>query len=99
MLQPGLGAQPGIYQIQLSSGASEFTNPNNSLTGIVAYLNGSARIDMTWTTVPGSAAPGLAIVGGAHLLQISQPNSALQFQFLTDGNTTGDCALIITRLQ
>jgi hypothetical protein len=99
LLQPAGVSQPGIYQIQLSSAATEFTAPNNAMTFIVAYLNGSARIDTSWSTVPGPVAGGLIIVGGAHLLQVSQPNSALQFQFITDGNTTGDCALIITRLQ
>ena len=99
LLQPAGVSQPGIYQIQLSNGATEFAAPNNAMTFIVAYLNVSARIDISWTTVPGPAAGGLVIVGGAHLLQVSQPNSTLQFQFITDGNTTGDCALIITRLQ
>jgi hypothetical protein len=99
VLQPAGASQPGIYQIQLSNAASAFTAPNNAMTYIVAYVNVSARIDISWTTAPAPVAGGLTIVGGAHLLQVSQPNSTLQFQFITDGNTTGDCALIITRLQ
>jgi len=88
--------QPGIYQIQLSG--TGFTNQSNSVAFIVPYLNGSANAAIAWPTVLGLSG-GFNVVGGAHLVQVTQLNTTLQFQFASDGNTTGSCELIITRLQ
>ena len=96
LLQPAPGVQPGIYQIQLSG--TGFTNQNNSVAFIVPYLNGSANAAIAWPTVLGLSG-GFNVVGGAHLVQVTQPNTTLQFQFASDGNTTGSCEIIITRLQ
>ena len=88
--------QPGIYQIQLSG--TGFTNQSNSVAFIVPYLNGSANAAIAWPTVLGLSG-GFNVVGGAHLVQVTQLNTTLQFQFASDGNTTGSCELIITRFQ
>ncbi len=97
--------QPGIYQIHLSSGPGNtpFIPPIGTPPGFAFYLQaslgGTVVGGLVWPVVA-STSTSSDIVPGDRLFSVAQPNSILQINTADqNGVISGDCELIITRLQ
>jgi Collagen triple helix repeat (20 copies) len=101
--------QPGIYQVHLD--VTGLTSPTNVVTlpPIVMMMNGAqVRPIEPWATVQAVLPATDYIVGGDRLLAVSQPNSVFAIILAEHGifggpgptfQVTGNCNLVITRLQ
>src|SRR5262249_51373215 len=106
--------QPGIYQIHLSTGPgtidanlADTFNPFNvpfpgisaGYTYLQASLNGTSLV--VWPMIlRASTSNSFDIIAGDRLISVGQPNSLLQIGTIWyNAMTTGDCELVITRLQ
>jgi hypothetical protein len=114
-LQPGiyqihLSSGPGIYQ--QTSDAQPYNNPFNfGLPGVfpadssfylqAGLLGGASLGGLVWPmVVRASGSTKFDIVAGDRLLSVGQANSLLQIIHATNRQgTSGDCELVITRLQ
>jgi hypothetical protein len=96
--------QPGIYQFHLSGVGFHPLNVQVVTDSIGAQLSPfsssfSGPGFVTFWSVPTSSPQSLDIAGGDRLVQVSVPNTMLQFILLQGISGLSGCDLIITQIQ